>query len=201
MQAAVDHFNANILRVRSLGSLHGALKALTTSALDISDILRSQLVLVASALDYYIHEIVEKGMIEIYQNKRPRTKSFLDFNVSLKCVLEAFSSPPNLDALKNEIHENLSLRSYQHPNKITEAIKLISDKNLWSEVSKILNKNPEDIKNQLLLIVDRRNKIVHEADSNPAFPDTRWPIDEKIVNEAVDFIEAIVHGIHQTVTT
>ncbi|MBD0303213.1 MAG: hypothetical protein ICV85_13895, partial [Tolypothrix sp. T3-bin4] len=78
--------------------------------------------------------------------------------------------------------------------------RLISNKKLWEEVSinmGRLAKDTEDIKNQLSLIVDRRNKIAHEADIDPSYPiGDRWPIDELLVNEAVDFIEQVVESIH-----
>lgn len=47
----------------------------------------------------------------------------------------------------------------------------------------------KDIKDRLDLIVDRRNKIAHEADIDPSYPDTRWPIDEQLVSDTVGFIE------------
>ena len=201
MQAAIAKFNQNILNIRSLGGLYDALKGFIAPALDISDILRSELVLVVSALDYYIHEITEEGMIEIYQNKRPKTRMFLRFNISIECVILGLSSQQNVDWLRNEIHEILSFKSFQNPDKIAEAVKLISEKTLWNEVGVSLGMNPVDVKNQLLQIVDRRNKIAHEADQNPAFPGTRWPITAKMVNDAVNFIERTVNSIHQTVTT
>lgn len=55
MQSAIDQFRISIQRVRDLISLHNSIKAQATAALDISDILRSALVLSVSALDYYIH--------------------------------------------------------------------------------------------------------------------------------------------------
>ena len=58
MQSALDQFYISIQRVRDLIALHHSLTAQTTSAVDLSDILRSALVLAVSALDYYIHEVV-----------------------------------------------------------------------------------------------------------------------------------------------
>jgi RiboL-PSP-HEPN len=55
----------------------------------------------------------------------------------------------------------------------------------------------KDIKQQLDSIVDRRNKIAHEADINPTFNiGNRWDIDEVLVSEAVDFIEKLIESIH-----
>jgi len=58
MQSALSQFRFSIARVRDLIALHNSLKSQTTPALDLSDLLRSALVLAVSALDFYIHEIV-----------------------------------------------------------------------------------------------------------------------------------------------
>jgi hypothetical protein len=71
MQSALDQFRISIGRVRDLIALHNSVRATATSALDVSDILRASLVLVVSALDYYIHEVVTLGMLEIYRGQRP----------------------------------------------------------------------------------------------------------------------------------
>ena len=72
MQSALDQFKISINRVRDLISLYNSINAKSTGILNesLSDILRSALVLTISALDYYVHEVVTLGMIEIYQGKR-----------------------------------------------------------------------------------------------------------------------------------
>jgi hypothetical protein len=61
-----------------------------------------------------------------------------------------------------------------------------------------MGSHAQDIKQQLSLIVDRRNKIAHEADIDPSYlGGDRWPIDELLVNEAVDFLEQVVESIHK----
>jgi hypothetical protein len=94
--------------------------------------------------------------------------------------------------------ERLGYQSFQQPDKIADAIRLISDKKLWDEVATNLNISARDVKQQLSAIVDRRNKIAHEADIDPTFAiGGRWNIDEIMVNDAVDFIEQLVESIHQ----
>lgn len=66
---------------------------------------------------------------------------------------------------------------------------------MWIEIGDKLGKKPHDLKSQLNLIVDRRNKIAHEADMDPSYPGLRWPIDENMVENAVNFIDEIVQTI------
>lgn len=70
MQSALRQFHISLNRVRDLIALHNSLKAQSTQVLDLSDILRSALVLAVSALDYYIHEVVTLAMLEIYRDQR-----------------------------------------------------------------------------------------------------------------------------------
>ena len=57
-----------------------------------------------------------------------------------------------------------------------------------------------EVKAHLILIVDRRNKIAHEADLDPTYPGTRWPISIVDTTNAVDFIEKICKTIHSVIT-
>jgi hypothetical protein len=52
-------------------------------------------------------------------------------------------------------------------------------------------------KASLTLIVDRRNKIAHEADLDPSYPGQRWPIDTAMVEDIFDKIEAISRAIYK----
>ena len=63
MKPAFDQFRTNIVRVRNLGSIVDALASQTTGVLDLSDVLRAEIVLAVSALDQFVHEIVRLGML------------------------------------------------------------------------------------------------------------------------------------------
>lgn len=53
----------------------------------------------------------------------------------------------------------------------------------------------------MMLMVDRRNKIVHEADMDSTPYDNRWPIDEALAEDVINFIEQITEAIHDLLTT
>lgn len=247
MQSALDQFRISISRVRDLISLHNSLNAQSTTALDLSDMLRSALVLGVSALDYYVHEVVTLGMLEIQRGQRlepappPNSSqsSFSRFQVSLggarkdrlkaldiaswlendmaqtqgpaflqqsytiSSLLPAIATSiqnqlNNTAWLETEIRAQLGYQSFQQPDKIADAIRLISDKKLWEEVANQMGKPQKDIKQQLRAIVDRRNQIAHEADIEPTYGiGSRQNIDPVLVAEAVDFIEEIIETIHQ----
>lgn len=247
MQSALDQFHVSISRVRDLISLHSSLKAQASPALDLTDLLRASLVLAVSALDYYIHEVVVLGMLEIYRGQRPEPptnrnasqSTFSKFKVSMGGVQQERRSALEIASwleqeilqvhgieflqeehtlstllpiissgiasrlnenpwLEDEIRECLSYESFQKPDDIADAIRWISSQKLWNTVSSQLNKPEKEIKTQLRLIVGRRNKIAHEADIDPTYGiGQRWGIDESMVNDAVNFIEAVVESIHR----
>jgi hypothetical protein len=199
MQSAIDLFRISIARVRDLIAVHNSLKAQASSVLDLSDMLRASLVLAVSALDYYIHEVVRIGMLEIHRGQRLEPPAFSGFQISLGNARAGINAGQNIDSwLEDEIRQRHSYKSFQQPNAIADAVRLICDKKLWEEVSINMGSPAKDIKQQLSLIVDRRNKIAHEADIDPTLSiGNRWPIDELLVNEAVDFLEQVVESIHK----
>lgn len=247
MQSALDQFRVSIRRVRDLIALHNSVEVQAIAGMDISDMLRAALVLAVSALDYYVHEVVTLGMLEIHRGQRSEPipsanttqSAFSRFQVSLggarqdrltaidiaswleneiqqaqgytflqqsytiSALIPTISNSilnrlNNTSWLESEIRERLGYQSFQQADKVAEAIRYISDKKLWDEVAIKMAKPVKDIKQQLNSIVDRRNKIAHEADIDPTFNiGSRWNIDEVLVDNAVDFIEILVESIHQ----
>lgn len=188
-----------MLRVRSLGGLHKALLSLTTSAIDASDLLRAQIVLGVSALDYYVHELTLLGMLEVYDGARSPTSAFLKFRVSMDCVWGSGAGIGTSAWFENEVRERHGYLAFQQPDRIADAVRHFSDVKLWQEVSSKLFMSDADVKEQLRLIVGRRNKIAHEADTDPSYPGARWPISEPDVDNALGFIERVCEAVHLTV--
>jgi len=193
MASPIDQFRQNISHVRNLMGIYRGLTSITTRALDCSDLLRAQVVMAVSALDHYIHEITRLKMIEAFRGSKLRTKAFMKFTVSLGGVLSSGSDPTTW--FENEIRNRHSYSSFQRSEKISEAVALVKDIDLWKEVGRKLSIKKKDLKRELDLIVDRRNKIAHEADMDPSYPGARWPIREKDVSDLTKFIEDICNTI------
>ena len=199
MREAIDQFRANLVRVRSLSHIASALDSQTTQALDLSDILRSELVLAVSALDQFVHEVARLGMLEAYNGDRTRTASFLNFQAPLGVVLEAVESGRSDRWLDEQIRLRNGYRSFQSPDHIADAVRLVSDVSLWNEVGARLGMSAGEVRERLSAIVARRNQIAHEADINPSPYEDLWPIDEQTVSESVDFIERIAESIYAVI--
>ncbi len=196
MQLALDEFDASIARVRHLHGLHAGLSSTLTAAIDLSDILRAELIMVVSALDRYVHTLARLGMLECQAGTRLKTDAFNRFPIPLSATPPLGIPATAASTLEAEIRAKHSHLSFQHPDKIAEAIRLFSSVSLWDGVGAEVGMAARELKATLGLIVDRRNKIAHEADVDPSFPGQLWPIDRAMVEAMVDIIEDVAHGIH-----
>jgi len=104
-----------------------------------------------------------------------------------------------IDRFENLIREKHGWQSFQHPDKIADAIKLISEVELWKKMANHLGEETKTVKERLKLIIDRRNQIAHEADNIPYQPGERWPIDASLTNDTIDFIEQLAETIYKVV--
>lgn len=195
MPAAIDQFAENLKRARELVALAERLTTLTTNAVDLSDILRAALVLAVSALDHFVHEFVRLGMLDVYRGMRPQSAAFLSFRIALADARSGFADPAKDDWLDQAVRASHSWQSFQHPDKIADAIRLVSVTSLWDAVALDLGAQSKTVKAQLSAIVDRRNKIAHEADIDATNPGSRWPINAKMVTDAIATVERIVQSI------
>ncbi len=105
-----------------------------------------------------------------------------------------------------EVRTRLSRMTFQYPDDIADGVRLISSCKLWNEVALRLGATAatvssvsESLKKRLSLIVDRRNKIVHEGDLQPSVPRTPWPITRADVSDVAQFISRIVDAIDSVV--
>ncbi|EIP98085.1 hypothetical protein OpiT1DRAFT_02535 [Opitutaceae bacterium TAV1] len=197
MLSAQTQFKDNLKRVRELGGLATAVQSLTTSAIDVTDIWRAQIVLIVSALDYFIHELARLGMIECSKGVRPKNDAYFRFEIPLSATESGIAGSPHEVWVGDTVREKHSWQSFQDPDKLADAIRLISPVKLWEAVGKELGLPPKDIKTRLKLIVDRRNKIAHEADQDPTNPSFRWPIDAVLVSDTINFIEMVADAIYK----
>jgi hypothetical protein len=74
-------------------------------------------------------------------------------------------------------------------------VRLFANVKLWEEVGKELDMDAKMVKASLVVIIDRRNKIAHEADIDPSYPGQRWPIDAAMVERTFDMLEVIARAV------
>ena len=111
-------------------------------------------------LDYYIHEVVRLGILEIHRGLRPEPPAFSRFQISLGTAKDGLKNPPDFEFyLEDEIRQRHSYKSFQQPDSIADAIRLISDQKLWLEVASIMGRKDNDIKQEFKIIIDHKIKF------------------------------------------
>lgn len=198
MRDPINSFKESIGSVKTLHALHNHLTTLLP-AIDLSEILRAEVVLVVSAFDCYIHDIVRKGLINIFDAQRAGNSKYDSFCIPISVVKQMLtieSETEKHELLEISIKKILSKDSYQSPSSIENALQLISIKKIWSSIKDEMQMSPEDITRKLGIIINRRNKIAHEADIKNHVDTTKNDIEREDIDEIIDFISNLVGSIN-----
>lgn len=198
MIQALSNFRFGISKAADLHTLHDGLKATVSPILNVDDLLRFEIVQCVSALDAFIHQITLEGMLQIFAGTRVPTIQFNGYRISAESTI-LLRNTGDSTPIRNEISLRHSYLSFQHPDKIADAIRLFSPVELWKEVAVELGRKPKGLKTELGLIVDRRNKIVHEGDLDPSFPNQQWPITAFHAEGARHFISDLGEAVFRVV--
>ena len=190
MSNAKDNFDSNIRSIYNSVSIYQYLEN-NAKNLDSTILLRSQFVLIVSALDTYVHSAVINKIIEVYFSQ-----SNIELNVevplSLMHRMKNVNETMQKEMLSNYLNEKFSKDSFQSPKSIVYAYSILGIDHIWSRLSSELGKSAEDIKNTLALIVKRRNKIAHESDWNKITGEYE-EIDLGMVLNCKEFVQQIVN--------
>jgi len=208
MQQAFNQFKKNIQTTKELDALYNHLVLEMKLPIDLSDILRSQLVYAVSALDKLIHELVRIGMLQSFLGQRTKTLKFNGFTISLETYSKIQQLSQSTETLQLEgpeyfFEQEIIIKhkhlSFQDPDKISDALSLIwEEKQKWQRIALSLNMSDDYLKKRLKNIVSRRNQIAHEADIDIQ-TNLRNSIDENDAKESVDFIFNLGESIFKLV--
>ena len=201
MIQAKNNFDRNLSYIKDIGSIYDEVVRLApTLVTQASQLLRSQFVLLVSALDTDVHDIVRIGILQEYKGSRPVSRGLSKLSLTYNDLSELESQPPMMKTptMEQIIRRINSVDSYQSSKSIEYAMGLIGITGIWSKLSPSLAMGAEDIKTKLDLIVRRRNQIAHESDYNPSTGLQR-DIDKNEVQDTKDFICAFVKAIHPLV--
>jgi hypothetical protein len=198
MQAAIVQFRRNQQSVEDLGKLYILIKDnYPLLAVQSEEILRAQIALIVSALDNYVHDCVRLGMLEIFQGQRLQTKHYQSFPLNfifLDRLLNSQTSQDRLNIIEEALRISNARDSFQSARGVEHAMNLISVDKVWTKIAPLMNMAADDVRNELGLIVDRRNKIVHEADFNFT-TGTKYPIDKVLADNAIHFVSRMCESI------
>ncbi len=203
MNRAITQFEINLQSARQLGVIYSAFVGQLTAAVDLDELLRAELVLAVSALDCFVHDLVRIGMGRAFDATATVPKSFIAFGVSMGFAREilAATSTADRDALADqEIRRLLGFKTFQAPDKISQALSLLGITEIWNKVGTAIGVDSVTARKQLEVIVDRRNRIAHEGDIDPTKGiGVKYTINFPMVKQAVDYLDTIAHAIQLAV--
>lgn len=169
-------------RCAEIETLCNYLAGKLTAAMSVNELLRAEWVARVSALDLYVHELVAQNMVQIFDGTRKNCPGYSKFhcsNETLMRIKNAASPADATAAFDLEVRSKLSRVTYQFPEDIADGIRFVSGIELWNEIALAKGATAatkvaiaKDLKKDLSIIVERRNKIVHEGDLQPAVPRT-----------------------------
>lgn len=198
-------FTANISYARDLINAGQSLAGLQPGALDIGDLYRAAWVQAVSALDHWLHEELYVRVAALAANTGPGMPAQLKrFELPLSVIEEVrLGNLPIADAVVEHVKAKWYFAALQNPRKIAEALRLVTDEDVWGKTAAKLNEwnhgatnlDAARLKSRLSAIVERRNQIAHAADLEDGHLKRRHPIDGATTTDAVDWIERIAIAI------
>ncbi|MFZ3593927.1 hypothetical protein [Streptomyces sp. BH104] len=198
-------FTTNLEYARRMVKAGEALAHFQSPVIDIGDFYRAAWVQAVSAIDHWFHEELYARVTELTADDSPTMPHQLTkFELPLARVEEVRRGELTLaDAVAEHVRSKWASASLQNPYKITEALKLVTEQDVWGKAAVQLNEwnrgrtamDAKAVKRQLLQITNRRNKIAHEADLEDGELKRRRPITEADVTDAINWIERIALAI------
>lgn len=166
---------------------------------------RNVIVNLIGALDYYIHEIIIWGLVQITFNKFPVGKNYNNYKVELEYnyIKMAFENKDifNDVELKKTIIENIRRNNYQKWRSIKNDLEIILPKTVFPRISDLTSgENGVALfqTNKLDELANKRHLIVHHFDREYNNNSSRNSIDIDC-KESFYLIKTIIDSIHQII--
>ena len=111
------------------------------------------------------------------------------------------------DAVSDHVKAKWSNAALQNSRKISEALKLVTEENIWAKAAAQINEwhhgrtamTEQALKKQYTAITERRNRIAHYADLVDGSLDQRRNITDAEVIDAIDWIERVALAIAKVI--
>lgn len=187
----LDDFEGDIARARDLVGLGQSIGNMTNGLVDSTDLYRAALVQSVAAWDRYVHGIVLDRAVDIMLGRLPAGSSSrigLPLN-SVAMLVNAPDIAARELAARSFFAERLTTETYQRPDDVAAALAMVGVKAIWSTAFK----SAQQAKVAIGVIVDRRNKIVHQCDYDPVFPGT---VTSLVPSDATDALLVVSNTVH-----
>lgn len=198
MSSEKDFFDKQIISLQDITIVFQYMHA-NASLVNTSSLLRAEYVLIVSAFDNYLHQVVRKKVRESFFGGGDMPSN-LNFPISIFQIMNSETNAAEQQMIFDAgLKKVLEKDSYQSPKSLEYALSLINVSHIWTKVAPGIGDTPEHIKSKLSIIVKRRNQIAHEADVDYSTGEPRL-IDAQTVLECREFLIMLVAGIDSLIS-
>lgn len=168
------------------------------SAAHPEDLYRAAWNQAVSALDHWLHrEIIDRAVILTNDVGRQRPAPLRRLQMPFETV-ERMHREPMREVFREHLEEELGRITYQRSQRIIEGLRLVLTDTpglIWRRIATILALEPDAVKTRQDMIVNRRNRIAHEADLDAQ--GNRTPMTGDDAQATVDWIHRFAEAVAQ----
>lgn len=189
----LGEFKGDITRARDIVGLGQAIGTMTNGLVNSQDLYRAALVQGVAAWDRYVHGVVLDRAVEIMLGRMQAGKSSkVGLPLGAVAVLMNVTGQADRElAARSFFAERLSKETYQRPDDVAAALAMVGVNTIWSTAFS----DAEQAKVRLGVVVERRNRIVHHCDCDPAAPGAVVPITAGDALDALQIVSETVTSI------
>jgi hypothetical protein len=191
----------NLTSIKSQFKLSEQLKA--DGNIQYKDILRSQIVFLDSALDFFMHEITKYGMLQIFQGVWEKTERYKNFTIRLGEISDILRNPEQGNWFLDIVNDSYAEDTFMSADAVIGQLNLIgikwqnvADRAFYAQGSTTPTK--DKFKHTLNNLFRRRNQIAHQADCLHE-TGAKIDIEREAVEKYICDIEKIVTAISEEI--
>lgn len=131
LSAITNRFTNNLLSIKSQFELAEQLKA--ENNIQYKDVLRSQIVFLDSALDFFMHEVTKYGMVQIFQGVWEKTERYDNFTIRLGEISDVLRNLEQENWFLDIVNDSYAEDTFMSADAVIGQLNLIGVK--WQSVA------------------------------------------------------------------
>ncbi len=195
------HFNQNIAAIRDQSAVAEEMRK-RGDRTEAEFIWRTQILYLESALDYFMHELTNYGMVQMFARRWPRTPGYGKIKLEMTAIDEAMAAPGASEWLVSYITDAFNRDTMTNYPRIKDQADLLGiDINAVMKAAFPLPKNAPKRSNPvgygseiLSELCTRRNRIAHQTDRDPKNA-RQAAISADYVRRSINHVERLVQTL------
>lgn len=198
----LGHFTETVKAIKKQFFIADELRS-AGKIVESENIWRAQIIFLAGAFDFYMHELTKYGLCQIYDENWERTEKYNNLQVSMQSIEIALKSGEDIDWFLeyiNSYYQTITMISFE---SVKDQCNLLGID--WTAVANRAfyqkdetEKTKDKLKRRLNELFGRRNIIAHQTDREHTDAKVKG-ITKEIVERFIEDVERIVNSIDDEV--